>query len=66
MEWQKIVPVDERVAEPIRNVVRESFLLRNGMWGYSADEDKEANITKNNLNVKAKIFYSLSLFSRTI
>lgn len=53
MEWQKIVPVDERVAEPIRNVVRESFLLRNGMCGYSADADKETNITKNDLNVKA-------------
>lgn len=45
-EWQKTVPVDDEVAEKLRNLIREDFTQRNGMCGTGQQADAQANIIK--------------------
>lgn len=45
-EWSKLIPIDDEVAGKIRELVKESFMKRNGMSGTGADADQEANIIK--------------------
>ena len=46
LEYEKIVPVDEDVANQLKDLVKECFVKRNGMCGTGADADAEANIIK--------------------
>lgn len=45
-EWQKTIPVDDEVAEKLRNLIREDFTQRNGMCGTGQQADAQANIIK--------------------
>lgn len=45
-EYEKIIPVDENVTKQLKELVRESFVERNGMCGSGADADAEANVIK--------------------
>lgn len=45
-QWQKIIPVDETVAEELRNLIKEDFRLRSGMCGTGDQADAQANIIK--------------------
>ena len=46
-EWQKIVPVDNEVAEKLKDLIKEDFVQRNGMCGTGKQADMQANIIKN-------------------
>lgn len=46
-EWQKIIPVDDEVAEKLRSLIKEDFVQRNGMCGTGKQADQQANIIKN-------------------
>lgn len=43
---QKTVPVDDDVAEKLRNLIREDFTQRNGMCGTGRQADAQADIIK--------------------
>lgn len=45
-EWQKIVPVDDEVADKLRSLIKEDFVKRNGMCGDGKQADAQANIIK--------------------
>lgn len=45
-EWQKIVPVDNEVAEKLKALIKEDFVKRNGMCGMGKQADMQANIIK--------------------
>lgn len=44
--YEKIIPIDKKVEQELKNLVKECFLKRNGMCGSGADADAEANIIK--------------------
>lgn len=46
-ELQKTIPVDDKVAEKLRNLIKEDFIKRKGMCGNGSQADKQANIIKN-------------------
>lgn len=45
-QLQKTVPVDDDVAEKLRNLIREDFTQRNGMCGTGRQADAQADIIK--------------------
>jgi len=47
-EWQRMIPVDEDVANQVRNMVKEDFVKRYGMTDGSPEHiDDRANLIKN-------------------
>lgn len=45
-QWQKTIPIDDAVAEKLKNLIKEDFVRRNGMCGTGKQADAQANIIK--------------------